>query len=172
MIFRDTVLDYGSWNGVSTRLRRKVRGGFVEFPQGIQQNTPQMQRFSFGFVENRSFFDYLSATNSKAAIIPNGRSSPTMERSSRGIEEGSKISARKNPRMCEGFLTELMVWPVENYFLRRHLATALPIPRSPNTATEVGSGTTPEESSDWKVKKIFRFVDPLGFWVGFSKVPV
>ena len=108
MIFRDTVIDYGSWDGVSTRLRWKVEGGFVEFPQGSQQNTPQMQRFSFGFVENRSFFDYLFATNSKAAIIPYGRTSPTMERFSRGIEEGSKISARKNPRMCEGFLTELM----------------------------------------------------------------
>jgi hypothetical protein len=31
-----------------------------------------------------------------------------MERFSRGIEEGSKISARKNPRICKGFLTELM----------------------------------------------------------------
>jgi hypothetical protein len=59
MIFRDTVIDYGSWDGVSTRLRWKVEGGFVEFPQGSQQNTPQMQRFSFGFVENRTFFRLL-----------------------------------------------------------------------------------------------------------------
>ena len=89
----------------------------------------------------------------------------------RGIEEGSKISARKNPRMCEGFLNEIMDSPVENYFLRRHLATAPPIPKSPKTASEVGSGTTPEESSDWKVKKISRLVDPSGLMVGSTKLP-
>ena len=117
------------------------------------------------------FFDFLSATNSKAAIIPYGRTSPTMERFSRGIEEGSKISARKNPRACEGFLTEPIDCPVKNYFLRRHLATAPPIPKSPKTASEAGSGTTPEESSDWKVKKISRLVDPVGFGPAFTKLP-
>jgi len=62
-----------------------------------------MQRFSFGFVENRSFFDYLFATNSKAAIIPYGRTSPTMERSSEGDRERLKNQRTKKPSHVRGF---------------------------------------------------------------------
>ena len=62
-------------------------------------------------------------------------------------EIGSKISAQKNPRVCEGFCVGLL-WKTESvYFLRRHLATAPPSPSSPNTATEVGSGTAPPPAS-------------------------